>query len=74
MSNKLEMRSFGIVVAVVLSALVSGSVVAQASGVLSFDTGYTVSKVRTAHKDGNSYIVASSYEGILLGMEYYHKH
>lgn len=64
------MRSFGIVVAVVLSTLVSRSVAAQASGVLSLDTGYTVSKVRTAHKDGNSYIVASSYEGILLGMEY----
>jgi len=41
---------------------------AGASVVLSFDTGYTISKVRTAVKAGASYIVASSYEGTVLAM------
>ena len=64
------MRSFGVVVAVVLTTLVNGTVAAQASGLIRFDTGYTISKMRTAYKDGNSYIVASSYEGTVLGMQY----
>jgi hypothetical protein len=38
--------------------------------VASIDTGYTISKVRTALKDGASYIVASSYEGTVLGIKY----
>jgi len=39
-----------------------------APGVASIDTGYTISKVRTALRDGASYIVASSYEGTVLGI------
>ena len=35
-------------------------------GLLSIETGYTISKVRTALKDGEPYIVASSYEGCVL--------
>lgn len=40
------------------------------SGYESFDTGYTISKVRSAQKGGRSYIVASSYEGTVLGIDY----
>ena len=44
-SNKLEMRSFGIVVAVVFSAWVRRSVATQASSVPSFDTGQIISTI-----------------------------
>ena len=50
--------------------LVPGTTQAQSSGVLSHDTGYTITKVRIASKRGDSYIIASSYEGIVLGMGY----
>ncbi len=38
-----------------------GVVQAETSGLLSFDTGHTVAKVRTALRDGNSFVVASKY-------------
>ncbi|TWT80797.1 Lambda-carrageenase precursor [Planctomycetes bacterium CA13] len=41
-----------------------------ADGVTSIETGYTVSKVRTALIKGNSYVVASSYEGTVFGIAY----
>ena len=41
----------------------------QQPGLLSIETGYTVSKVRSALKNGEPYIVASSYEGTILGIE-----
>ncbi|WPR71405.1 hypothetical protein SLW70_15935 [Flavobacterium sp. NG2] len=34
------------------------------------DVNYTISKIRTAIKDNKSYIVASSYEGTVLGLRY----
>lgn len=34
------------------------------------DVGYTVQKVRTARCDGESYIVAATYEGKILGVSY----
>ncbi|MBK1875964.1 PQQ-binding-like beta-propeller repeat protein [Pelagicoccus mobilis] len=37
-------------------------------GVVSYDTGYTVSKVSSAATEEGSYVVASSYEGTLLGI------
>lgn len=40
------------------------------AAVSSYDTGYTIAKVRTAQAAANSLIVASSYEGTLLGMDY----
>ena len=36
----------------------------------SIETGYTVSKVRTAKNNKGTFIVASSYEGTLLGVSY----
>ena len=38
--------------------------------IISIETGFTILKVRTAQKDNQSYIVASSYEGTLLGVSY----
>ncbi|WP_282135251.1 hypothetical protein [Seonamhaeicola maritimus] len=39
-------------------------------GIISIETGYTISKVRTANNSKNSYIVASSFEGTVLGISY----
>lgn len=36
----------------------------------SFQSDYTISKVRTAKANGETYIVGSSYEGIILGISY----
>ena len=38
--------------------------------ILSIETGHTILKVRTAQNKQQSYIVASSYEGIVLGISY----
>lgn len=43
---------------------------AESTAVHSIDTGYTISKVRTAANHGVPYIVASTYEGTLLGIGY----
>ena len=37
-------------------------------GIISLDTKYTISKVRTAKQGSQTYIVASSYEGTVLGV------
>ena len=39
-------------------------------GLYSIETGYTISKVRTAQNKNSTYIVASSYEGTVLGVSY----
>ncbi|MBU2947149.1 outer membrane protein assembly factor BamB family protein [Zobellia uliginosa] len=44
--------------------------VINTSGVYSIDTGYTISKVRPAVNKNKTYIVASSYEGTVLGISY----
>lgn len=69
------MRAILLQAAMILSVAwgaLPGSAVADAgtSGLRSIDTKHTVSKVRTALKDGASYIVASTYEGTLLGVGY----
>ncbi|MEN8703382.1 MAG: hypothetical protein ABF286_04380 [Polaribacter sp.] len=38
--------------------------------VTSIETGFTITKVRTAKNKGKTYVVASSYEGTLLGVSY----
>jgi len=38
--------------------------------IVSIETGFTILKVRTAQKNQQSYIVASSYEGTVLGVSY----
>jgi len=43
---------------------------AETAGLTSFDTGYTITKVRTAQDSGVSHIVASSYEGTVLAIRY----
>lgn len=40
------------------------------TGVTSIDTKYTMMKVRTAVSNNQSYIVASSYEGTMMGIAY----
>lgn len=40
------------------------------NGIKSYDIGLTISKVRTAKTQKTTYIVASSYEGTLLGVNY----
>ncbi|MFY0601277.1 MAG: PQQ-like beta-propeller repeat protein [Cyclobacteriaceae bacterium] len=42
----------------------------EIEGLYSIETGYTISKVRTAIRDNNQYIVASSYEGTMLGVSF----
>ncbi len=44
--------------------------VVDTQGIRSIDTGYTILNIRTATTDGQSYIVANSYEGIVLGISY----
>lgn len=54
-----------------LVALVGGGAVdADAAGIISIETGYTISRVCTARNNGRSLIVASSYEGTLLAIRY----
>ena len=50
----------------------SGPEVVQflSTGLVSLETGYTICKVRTAADGGIPYIVASSYEGTVLGISY----
>lgn len=42
----------------------------NAAGLTSIDTGHTICKVRTASDRAASYIVASTYEGTVLGIAY----
>lgn len=44
--------------------------VVDKGGIKSIDTKYTISKVRVAKNKGENYIVASSFNGILLGVDY----
>lgn len=39
-------------------------------GIASLETGYTITKVRTALNKKNTYIVATSFEGTVLGISY----
>jgi len=61
-----------IILGVLLGGMANRSAAADAGtgGLTSLDTGYTVSRVRSALRDGDSYVVAGSYEGALLGLEY----
>ncbi len=54
----------------VAALLASDTAAAPASGLVSLETGYTIAKVRTARKGGAAFIVASSYEGTLMGLGY----
>ena len=51
-------------IALVLVAASVGS----GAGITSFDTGYTITKVRSGQSKGTTFIAASSYEGTVLGM------
>ena len=42
----------------------------QKQAVLSIDTGLTITKVRTAINNGETYIVATSYEGTIVAVNY----
>lgn len=59
------------IIAALLTALAGGGIAsADSTGFVSFETGYTISKVRTAADRGISYIVAASYEGTVLGISF----
>ena len=74
------MKSFYKIKIIVFSFLVFGYVpytnaqnsntIVEKGGIKSIDTKYTISKVRIAKKDGKNYIVNSSFEGTLLGIDY----
>lgn len=45
-------------------------IAAPTKGIMSIETGYTITKVRTAISNKKSFIVASSYEGTVMGISY----
>lgn len=49
---------------------ITGGILPGEEGLLSIETGYTIQKVRVAGGGDNNYIVASSYEGTVLGIGY----
>lgn len=51
-----------------VTLLAQGIAWADSPGLRSIDTGYTISKVRTAQWEGKTFIVASSYEGTVLAL------
>ncbi|WP_066631829.1 hypothetical protein [Labilibacter marinus] len=53
-----------------LNYLVNENSVLQDKGLVSIETGHTIQKVRVAKENDNNYIVASSYEGVLMGVSY----
>ncbi|MEN6363428.1 MAG: hypothetical protein ABFC90_12440 [Bacteroidales bacterium] len=59
-----------LIIACLLYAKSPGVTIKKSLGLQSFDVNYTISKVRTAETANGSFIVASSYEGILLGIGY----
>ncbi|MGA9638893.1 PQQ-binding-like beta-propeller repeat protein, partial [Flavobacterium sp.] len=59
---------FGIMVAGTIQARTNET--PPSKGVFSIETGYTITKVRTAMDKKQSYIVASSYEGTILALDY----
>lgn len=56
--------------ALVLASTPCAGEVVKSPGVTSFDTGYTISKVRHAAARGESFIIGSSYEGTVLAFDY----
>jgi len=64
-------NSIPLMIAVALTAAIGGGeAAANSTGFTSIDTGHTICKVRAASQAGTSYIVASSYEGALLGISF----
>lgn len=59
--------TFSLVFTTLLGA---GIVSGQSAGLTSIDTGLSICKVRSAVHRGTAYIVASSYEGTVLGVSY----
>jgi hypothetical protein len=68
----MKAKQVALIVTVLFVGMASSGVTAKPEtlGVTSIDTGYTISKVRTARRAGGSYIVASSYEGAVMGIGY----
>jgi hypothetical protein len=58
-------RIVGLVVAVLFATELLAS-----DALTSIETGLTICKVRSAARDGVPYLVASSYEGTVLGVSY----
>ena len=67
----LTMKPIGVFIVVVLSGVLGlGVIQAENPGLISIDTGHTITKLRTAQRDGKTFIVASTYEGRLLGLQH----
>jgi len=66
--NKISTFTFLALVAIVAAG--APQALAQRTGLTSFDTGYTITKIRAATTDGQTHIVASSYEGTVLSISY----
>lgn len=64
----MTMKTVGAITAIALG-LTTGAVTAG-NALTSIETGYTISKVRVASRRGRSYIIASSYEGTVMGVDY----
>ncbi|BAX81102.1 outer membrane protein assembly factor BamB family protein [Labilibaculum antarcticum] len=71
----MKLRTYTLTIALLL--LIGTSLFAErakeqlsANGITSIETAYTISKVRTAKKDGSTYLLASSYEGTVLAVSY----
>jgi lambda-carrageenase len=59
-----------IVASALTASAAAGPARAESPGFASFETGFTITKVRTAVEHGKPRIVASSYEGTLLSISY----
>ncbi|MCG9793686.1 PQQ-binding-like beta-propeller repeat protein [Flavobacterium algicola] len=59
---------FGITIVGTINSYANGT--PPSKGIFSIETGYTITKVRTALDKKKSFVVASSYEGTLLGISY----
>lgn len=42
----------------------------KSKGITSLETGYTITKVRTAQNKNNTYVVATSFEGTVMGVSF----
>lgn len=59
-----------ITITLIISLFVASLISLKAEAIKNINTPYTISKVRPAHSSNGDFIVASTYEGILLGISY----
>lgn len=62
--------SYNLILLLISQTLFSQSKVNSSKGIISINTKYTITKVRTALNKKQSYIIATSYEGIIVAVGY----